>query len=134
MRNPISDRSHFSDGWCSVQSFQRLNTLQAELGLMLRISHKCGKVGAQILLSMVVLEHLALSRAVDLQIKGTFKQGGNEVGRDPIGIDKQQLLVAPILRLVSSLTSLVHLIYSRHMGDYVARKSDLTKKERKRKR
>ncbi|KAM0935633.1 putative nucleoporin [Dioscorea sansibarensis] len=86
------------DGWCSVQSFQRL---------MLIISHKYGKVGAQILLSMCVLGHLASCKAVDMQIK----RGGNYVGRDPIEIDTQQLLVAPILRLVSSLSSLVHLIY-----------------------
>ncbi|XP_039139865.1 uncharacterized protein LOC120277179 [Dioscorea cayenensis subsp. rotundata] len=92
--NPVQDgegltKSH-TDGWCLVQSFQRLSALQADLGLMLRISHKCGKVGAQILRSMVVLEHLASSRVVDMQIKGTFKQGGNEVGRDPIRIDKRR--------------------------------------------
>ncbi|KAH7657158.1 nuclear pore complex protein Nup205 protein [Dioscorea alata] len=105
LRSCLIDICNFSrkDGWCSIQSFQRLSTLEAELGLMLRISHKYGKVGAQILLSMGVLEHLASCRAVDMQIK----RGGNQVGRDPIGIDKQQLLVAPILRVVSSLTSLV---------------------------
>ncbi|KAJ0987901.1 hypothetical protein J5N97_006257 [Dioscorea zingiberensis] len=105
LRSCFVDICNFSqkDGLRSVHSFQRLCTLEAELGLLLRISHKYGKVGAQILLSMGVLEHLASCRVVDMQMK----RGGSQVGRDPIGVDKQQLLVAPILRLVSSLTSLV---------------------------
>ncbi|KAK7411204.1 hypothetical protein VNO78_02636 [Psophocarpus tetragonolobus] len=42
-------------------------TFEAEFALLLRISHKYGKSGAQVLFSMGMLEHLASGRAINLQ-------------------------------------------------------------------
>lgn len=49
-------------------SLQRACTLEAELALLLRISHKYGKSGAQVLYSMGTLEHIASCRAVNFQV------------------------------------------------------------------
>jgi len=51
---------------------QRACTFEAELALLLRISHKYGKSGAQILFSMGILEHLASGRAINLQVREFF--------------------------------------------------------------
>ncbi|XP_065016073.1 nuclear pore complex protein NUP205-like isoform X2 [Musa acuminata AAA Group] len=110
LRSCLMDISNFSckDTWCSLESMQRINTLEAQLSLLLRVSHNYGKHGAQILLSMCTLEHLGSSGAVFLQIKGSSRWVGPAAGKDLAGeSDKQRLLVTPILRLVSSLTSLV---------------------------
>ncbi|KAL5988464.1 hypothetical protein ACLOJK_036229 [Asimina triloba] len=96
------------DGWHSLDSAQWLYTLEAELALLLRISHCHGKLGAQVLFSMGALEHLASCRMVGLQIKGSFRRADVKVGRNTAAeIDRQQMINPPILRLVSCLTSLV---------------------------
>ncbi|XP_073116730.1 nuclear pore complex protein NUP205 isoform X3 [Elaeis guineensis] len=108
LRSCFMEISNFSckDGGCSLESLQRLCTLEAQISLLLRISHNYGKHGAQILLSMGALEHLASCRAMSLPTKARWV--GSNMGRDRAGeADKQRLLVTPILRLVSSLTSLV---------------------------
>ncbi|RWW22956.1 hypothetical protein GW17_00012814 [Ensete ventricosum] len=66
------------DTWCSFESMQRLCTLEAQLSLLLRVSHNYGKHGAQILLSMCTLEHLGSSGVVSLQIKGGSKKKREE--------------------------------------------------------
>ncbi|XP_022143113.1 nuclear pore complex protein NUP205 [Momordica charantia] len=94
------------DGAHSFDSLQRACTLEAELALLLRISHKYGKNGAQLLFSMGALEHLASCRAVNLQ--GSLRWIDMKPHRDVAGnINKQQTIVTPILRLLFSLTSLV---------------------------
>ncbi|XP_057969128.1 nuclear pore complex protein NUP205 isoform X2 [Malania oleifera] len=96
----------FLDGGRSVDSLQRACTLEAELALMLRISHKYGKSGAQVLFSMGALEHIASCRAVNFQ--GSLRQVDTKLRRDKaVDIDKWRLIIVPMLRLVFSLTSLV---------------------------
>ncbi|KAF2282365.1 hypothetical protein GH714_043827 [Hevea brasiliensis] len=90
----------------SLDSLQRACTVEAELALLLRISHKYGKSGAQVLFSMGVLEHIASCRAVNLQ--GSLRRLDPKLQRDAaVDIDKQRMITTPILRLVFSLTSLV---------------------------
>lgn len=48
-----------------MDSLQRACTLEAELALLLRISHKYGKSGAQVLFSMGALEHIASCKAIN---------------------------------------------------------------------
>lgn len=48
---------------------QRIYKLEGELALLLRISHKYGKSGAQVIFSMGALEHLSSCRALNMQIK-----------------------------------------------------------------
>lgn len=49
----------------SRDSMQRAQTLEAELALLLRISHNYGKSGAQVIFSMGALEHIASCKAVN---------------------------------------------------------------------
>ncbi|XP_010250099.1 PREDICTED: nuclear pore complex protein NUP205 [Nelumbo nucifera] len=110
LRSCFADLSNLSsqDGWRSLDSLQRLCTLEAELAFLLRISHKYGKAGAQVLFSMGALEQLASCRITGLQMKGGFRSIDAKVRRNvPMEIDMQRMVVVPILRLVSSLTSLV---------------------------
>ncbi|BBH08489.1 Protein of unknown function D [Prunus dulcis] len=75
----ISNFSHQDGG-------QRAYTLEAELALLLRTSHKYGKSGAQ----------------------GSLRWVGTKHQRDvPVDIKKQRMVITPILRLVFSLLSLV---------------------------
>lgn len=60
------------DGGLSLDSLQRACTFEAELALLLRISHKYGKSGAQVLVSMGILEHLASGRVINLQVREHF--------------------------------------------------------------
>ena len=60
----------FKDGGLSLDSLQRACTFEAELALLLRISHRYGKSGAQVLFSMGLLQHLASGRAINLQVSG----------------------------------------------------------------
>lgn len=102
--------SNFSsqDGGRSLDSLQRACTLEAELVLLLRISHKYGKLGAQVLFSMGVLEHTSSCKAVNIHVKGSLMRVETKLGRDvAMDIDRQRMIVAPILRIVLSLTSLV---------------------------
>lgn len=102
--------SNFSlqDGRRTMEALQRACTLEAELALVLRISHKYGKAGAQVLSSMGALEHLASCKALNMQLKGSLRRLETRFGRElPLDVDKQQVIVAPVLRLVLSLTSLI---------------------------
>ncbi|XP_022752181.1 nuclear pore complex protein NUP205-like [Durio zibethinus] len=93
-------------GGHSLDSLQRAFNLEAELALFLRISHRYGKSGARVLFSMGALEHIASCRAVNLQ--GSLRRVDKKLIRDvAVDIDKQQMIVTPVLRLVFSLTSLV---------------------------
>ncbi|KAG5032489.1 hypothetical protein AAZX31_06G208700 [Glycine max] len=94
------------DGSLSLDSLQRACTFEAELALLLRISHKYGKSGAQILFSMGILEHLASGRAINLQ--GSLRWVETRLRRDmAVDVDRQRMIITPVLRLVFSLTSLV---------------------------
>ncbi|KAL2479697.1 Nuclear pore complex protein [Abeliophyllum distichum] len=95
-------------GRISLNSMQRVCTLEAELALLLRISHKYGKSGVQVLFSMGLLEHIASCKALNLQTKGTSRRIDTKIGRYlSVDVDEQRMVIAPILRLVFSLTSLV---------------------------
>lgn len=52
-----------------LESQQRACTLEAEFALLLRISHKYGKSGGQVLFSMGALEHIASCRATNFKVK-----------------------------------------------------------------
>lgn len=98
----------YQDGRLSLESMQRIYVLEGELALLLRISHKYGKSGSQVLFSMGALEHLSSCRVFNMQIKGGLRRVDTKFGRDfSVDVDKRQMAVAPILRLVFSLTSLV---------------------------
>jgi len=63
----------FKDGGnLSLDSLQRACTFEAELALLLRISHKYGKSGAQVLFSMGILEHFSSGKAINLQVREIF--------------------------------------------------------------
>ncbi|XP_065850095.1 nuclear pore complex protein NUP205 [Euphorbia lathyris] len=96
----------YQDVGHSLDGLQRGCTIEAELALLLRISHKYGKSGAQVLFSMGALEFVASCRAVNLQ--GSLRRLDPKVRRDvAVDIDKQRMIITPILRLVFSLTSLI---------------------------
>lgn len=108
LRTCLTSISNFSnqDGGHSLDSLQWASTLEAELALLLRISYKYGKSGAQVLFSMGALEHLASCRAVSLQ--GCLRRFDRKLRRDvSVDFDKQCMIVTPMLRLLFSLTSLV---------------------------
>ncbi|KAK9947570.1 hypothetical protein M0R45_003188 [Rubus argutus] len=96
----------YQDGGHSRDSMQRAQTLEAELALLLRISHKYGKSGAQVIFSMGALEHIASCRAVNFF--GSLRWVDTKNQRDiSVDVNKQRMIVTPILRLVFSLLSLV---------------------------
>ncbi|EOY31051.1 Uncharacterized protein TCM_038072 isoform 1 [Theobroma cacao] len=108
LRSCLMSIRNFScqDGGHSLDSLQRACTLEAELALLLRISHKYGKSGAEVLFSMGALDHIASCRAVNLQ--GSLRRVDTKLRRDvAVDIDKQRMIVTPMLRLVFSLTLLV---------------------------
>ncbi|XP_010688007.2 nuclear pore complex protein NUP205 [Beta vulgaris subsp. vulgaris] len=110
LRSCLMSISSFSyqDVRRTMEALQRSCTLEAELALMLRISHKYGKAGAQVLSSMGTLEHLSSCKALYLPLKGSLRHVENRFARGlPANADRQQVIAAPVLRLVSSLTSLV---------------------------
>nr|AFJ66182.1 hypothetical protein 11M19.28 [Arabidopsis halleri] len=82
----------YQDGTHLLESQQRACTLEAELALLLRISHKYGKSGGQVLFSMGALEHIASCRAI------SFK-GRNKIVREVIEFIKgHQNLFDQLLR------------------------------------
>ncbi|XP_024182296.1 nuclear pore complex protein NUP205 isoform X2 [Rosa chinensis] len=96
----------YQDGAHSRESMQRAQTLEAELALLLRISHKYGKSGAQVIFTMGALEHIASCRAVN--VFGSLRWIDTKNQRNvSVDINKQRMIVTPILRLVFSLLSLV---------------------------
>lgn len=52
-----------------MDPLQRLCALEAQLALLLRISHKYGKAGAQILFSMGAFEHISSCMTQNMQVK-----------------------------------------------------------------
>ncbi|PWA94300.1 Nucleoporin Nup186/Nup192/Nup205 [Artemisia annua] len=103
----ISNVSH-QDNTHSIDPLQRLCALEAELALLLRISHKYGKSGAQILFSMGAFEHIGSCMTQNMQIKGSLRRFDTNFGKDSFAdIHRQRMVVSPSLRLVFSLTSLV---------------------------
>ncbi|XP_010533163.1 PREDICTED: nuclear pore complex protein NUP205 [Tarenaya hassleriana] len=94
------------DGMHSLLSLQRACTLEAELALLLRLSHKYGKSGAQVLFSMGALEHIASCKAISF--KGNMRAADIKLQKDiAYDVQKQRTLTTAVLRLVFSLTSLV---------------------------
>lgn len=85
LRNCIRSLSEQEGGY-SRELLQQARTLEAKLALLLRISHKYGTSGAQVLFSMDILQHCASCRAMDI------------FGRT---------IVKPMLRLVFSLLVLI---------------------------
>lgn len=101
----ISNSSN-QDGGLSLDSLQRACTFEAELAVLLRISHKYGKSGAQVLFTMGILEHLSSGRATNSQ--GGLRWAETRLRRDmTVDVDRQRMIITPVLRLVYSLTSLV---------------------------
>ncbi|KAI3814618.1 hypothetical protein L1987_14258 [Smallanthus sonchifolius] len=98
----------YQDNMHSKDPLQRLCALEAELALLLRITHKYGKSGAQILFSMGAFEHISSCMTQNMQIKGNLRRFDTSFGKDSFAdIYKQRMVVSPSLRLVFSLTSLV---------------------------
>ncbi|XP_071686120.1 nuclear pore complex protein NUP205 isoform X2 [Rutidosis leptorrhynchoides] len=103
----LSNVSH-QDSMHSIDPLQRLCALEAELALLLRISHKYGKSGAQILFSMGAFEHISSCMTQNMQIKGNLRRFDSNFGKDSFAdVHRQRMVVSPSLRLVFSLTSLV---------------------------
>ncbi|KAL0657117.1 hypothetical protein Bca4012_077701 [Brassica carinata] len=103
----ISNISHQAqDGRHLLESQQRACTLEAEFALLLRISHKYGKSGGQVLFSMGALEHIASCRATNF--KGNMRRVNMKLQTDTgYDVQKQRTIVTAVLRLVFALTSLV---------------------------
>ncbi|GAB4828290.1 hypothetical protein Ancab_035204 [Ancistrocladus abbreviatus] len=98
----------YQDGGRSVESLQRACTLEAELAVLLRISHKYGKAGAQVLSSMGILEQVSSCKALNMPMKGSLRQTETSFGRELVpDFHMQRMIVGPVLRLVLSLTSLI---------------------------
>ena len=120
----------FQDSSLTAESSQRLCTVDAQFSLLLRISHQYGKQGSQILLSMGVLQSLSSCNLMGVQKKVAFVckcnymflwihtynfvyyQGNSRaisnIIKERAGeIDKKKSLIAPVLRIVTSFTSLV---------------------------
>ncbi|CAM8923419.1 unnamed protein product [Rhodiola kirilowii] len=108
LRSCLMNISNFTyqDNRGTLDLRQRACTIEAQLALLLRISHNYAKSGAQVLFSMGALEHIASCKAINIQ--GTLRWGDTKMRRDMnVAADTKKMIVAPILRLVSSLTSLV---------------------------
>ncbi|CAN7078533.1 unnamed protein product [Brassica oleracea var. botrytis] len=103
----ISNISHQAqDGRHLLESQQRACTLEAEFALLLRISHKYGKSGGQVLFSMGALEHIASCRATNF--KGNMRRVNMKLQTDTgYDVQKQRTIITAVLRLVFALTSLV---------------------------
>ncbi|KAL7600679.1 hypothetical protein Lser_V15G24008 [Lactuca serriola] len=99
----------YQDSTHSIDPLQRLCALEAHLALLLRISYKYGKAGAQILFTMGAFEHIASCLVHNMQIKGnSIRRFDTSFGKDSFAdVHRQRMVVSPLLRLVFSLTSLV---------------------------
>ncbi|KAG8058444.1 hypothetical protein GUJ93_ZPchr0002g26266 [Zizania palustris] len=108
LRSCLSDVSNYlsKDASFSSESSQKFCTIDAQLSLLLRISHHYGKHGSQILLSMGALHNLSSCNLMGSQKKANSRF--NNLVKERAGeIDKRRSLTAPILRIVTSFTSLV---------------------------
>ncbi|XP_047339294.1 nuclear pore complex protein NUP205 isoform X2 [Impatiens glandulifera] len=98
----------FHDGRRSSDSLHRMFSLEAELAFLLRISHKYGKQGAQVLFTMGALEHVGACREINMPIKGSLRNIDAISKRGTsMNFDINRMIIVPILRLVFSLTSLI---------------------------
>ncbi|EFH40360.1 hypothetical protein ARALYDRAFT_495190 [Arabidopsis lyrata subsp. lyrata] len=96
----------YQDGTHLLESQQRACTLEAEFALLLRISHKYGKSGGQVLFSMGALEHIASCRAISF--KGNMRRVDMKLQSDVgYNVQKQRTIITAVLRLMFALTSLV---------------------------
>nr|GLL45979.1 nuclear pore complex protein NUP205 isoform X2 [Ipomoea trifida] len=131
-----SGKDYLAEDGFPLESMQRVCTLEAELALLLRISYKYRKSGAQVLFSMDALEHISSCKALKMQIKVIQKFSicgyGNfflyqlkltyriqlfireattalrlNLEENCLLMLAKRMVIAPILRLVFSLTSLV---------------------------
>ncbi|MCO5564372.1 hypothetical protein L7F22_018032 [Adiantum nelumboides] len=93
----------------SPVSVRRLYTLEAELALLLRVGYQNKKRGAQTLFAMGALQHLASCRAIDVQLSEDAKW--EQVLKSGTGLpsqhDRHHQMVAPVLRIVLCLTTLI---------------------------
>jgi nuclear pore complex protein Nup205 len=109
LRSCLSDVNNYlsKEASFSSESSQRFCTIDAQLSLLLRISHHYGKHGSQILLSMGALHNLSSCNLMGSQKKANSRLNSNVVKERAGEIDKRRSLTAPILRIVTSFTSLV---------------------------
>jgi len=109
LRSCLSDVTNYlsKDSSLTAESSQRLCTVDAQFSLLLRISHQYGKQGSQILLSMGVLQSLSSCNLMGVQKKGNSRAISNIIKERAGEIDKKKSLIAPVLRIVTSFTSLV---------------------------
>lgn len=109
LRSCLSDVTNYlsKDSSLASESSQRFCTVDAQFSLLLRISHHYGKHGAQILLSMGALQNLSSCNLMGGQKKGN-PRAVSKIVKERIGeIDKKRSLITPVLRIVTSFTSLV---------------------------
>lgn len=109
LRSCLSDVSNYfsKDMSFSSEFSQRFCTADAQFSLLLRISHHYGKYGSQILLSMGALQNLSSCNLLGYQKKGSSRLNSNVVKERAVEIDKKRSLTTPVLRIVTSFTSLV---------------------------
>ncbi|KAG2649317.1 nuclear pore complex protein NUP205-like isoform X3 [Panicum virgatum] len=109
LRSCRSDITNYlsKDSSFTSESSQRFCTVDAQFSLLLRISHQYGKHGSQILLSMGVLQNLSSCNLMGVQKKGNSRAISNTIKERAGEIDKNKSLIAPVLRIVTSFTSLV---------------------------
>ncbi|PAN04611.1 hypothetical protein PAHAL_1G079100 [Panicum hallii] len=109
LRSCLSDVTNYlsKDSSFTSESSQRFCTVDAQFSLLLRISHQYGNHGSQILLSMGVLQNLSSCNLMGVQKKGNSRAISNIIKERAGEIDKKKSLIAPVLRIVTSFTSLV---------------------------
>ncbi|XP_037446873.1 nuclear pore complex protein NUP205-like [Triticum dicoccoides] len=109
LRSCLTDVSNYlsKDMSCSSEFSQRFCTIDAQFSLLLRITHHYGKHGSQILLSMGALQNLSSCNLLGYQKKGSSRLNSNVVKERAGEIDKKWSLSAPVLRIITSFTSLV---------------------------
>uniref|UniRef100_M8CQ57 Uncharacterized protein n=1 Tax=Aegilops tauschii TaxID=37682 RepID=M8CQ57_AEGTA len=109
LRSCLTDVSNYlsKDMSFSSEFSQRFCTIDAQFSLLLRITHHYGKHGSQILLSMGALQNLSSCSLSGYQKKGSSRLNSNVVKERAGEIDKKWSLTAPVLRIITSFTSLV---------------------------
>ncbi|CAD6247641.1 unnamed protein product [Miscanthus lutarioriparius] len=109
LRSCLSDVTNYlsKDSSLASESSQRFCTVDAQFSLLLRISHHYGKHGAQILLSMGALQNLSSCNLMGGQKKGNPRAISKIINERTGEIDKKRSLITPVLRIVTSFTSLV---------------------------
>ncbi|GAQ82869.1 nuclear pore complex protein Nup205 [Klebsormidium nitens] len=91
----------------SPDSVRKLYTMEAQISLLLRVAHHNSPRGAQALFSMGALNHLASSRALDVQIPDGPEDGPGRNPAVPMPSQRERLhqVLAPSLRLVTSIVT-----------------------------